>query len=350
MGTRLHDYRRLLLDRLRRHEPAAAELARKSPADLFDWLIVQPLGTCIDGGRRGDRFVLVIDALDETIRDGHSALADVLAEAAPRLPGWMALVVTSRRDSPVLRQFAGVREQPIAKDADDNRADLRVYAQAWLGASGRPAAEVAALIDRIEAASDGNFLYLRMLREGVAERKIELDAPEGLPPGLVGLYERWFRRQFPDVAEYERDVLPVLEVMAAAEHPVPEAVLTGLFGWNVRQRAKTLESLGSLFERRADGIAPFHKSLRDWLTDERAAGAHYVTDAAAGRELLFGYLWDRFVAEVPADGADMPDALRLDQPLASQELAADVFDLANEMLRDVEGWEHLFRVKPLEAP
>lgn len=44
------------------------------------------------------------------------------------------------------------------------------------------------------------------------------------------------------------------------------------------------------------------------------------------------------------------EAMPLDHPLASQELAAEVFALANEMLRDIEGWEHLFRVKELEAP
>ncbi len=139
---------------------------------------------------------------------------------------------------------------------------------------------------------------------------LDLAAPEGLPQGLIGLYELWFRHQFPDPAAYEREVLPLLEVIVAAEHPVPEAVLTGLFGWSVRERARQLERLGSLFERRPEGVAPFHKSLRDWLLDEHAAGAAFVADAAAGRQLLLDFLWQRFLGEVRAGEAGLPDALR----------------------------------------
>lgn len=53
---------------------------------------------------------------------------------------------------------------------------------------------------------------------------------------------------------------------------------------------------------------------------------------------------------VMTDAAARIGALRLDEPLASQDLAAEVLVLANEMLRDVEGWEHLFRIKVIEAP
>ena len=311
LATRLHDYRRLLLDRLRLHDPDGAELARKSPADLLDWLLIQPLHSGIDGGRSRDRLVVVIDALDETVRDGRCVLAELLADAAPRLPEWIALLVTSRPDSPIARQLAGFRQQPIDAASEENQADLEVYARGWLGASGRPDAEVERLVRRIAAASEGNFLYLRKLREGVEAGRLDLAAPEGLPQGLIGLYERWFRHQFPDLAAYEREVLPLLEVIVAAEHPVPEAVLTGVFGWSVRERARRLERLGSLFERRPDGVAPFHKSLRDWLLNEHAAGADYVADATAGRQRLLAFLWQRFLGEVRAGEAGLPDTFVL---------------------------------------
>ncbi|WP_020179494.1 hypothetical protein [Methylopila sp. M107] len=43
------------------------------------------------------------------------------------------------------------------------------------------------------------------------------------------------------------------------------------------------------------------------------------------------------------------DRMRLDRPLASQDLATEVFDLAAEMMQDVGGWADLFRVKAVEA-
>jgi hypothetical protein len=46
--------------------------------------------------------------------------------------------------------------------------------------------------------------------------------------------------------------------------------LARIFGWSNRELAKILDKLGSLFERHKVGIAPFHKSLRDWFADPKA--------------------------------------------------------------------------------
>jgi hypothetical protein len=132
-----------------------------------------------------------------------------------------------------------------------------------------------------------------MLREAVAEGTLGLDQPEALPQGLAGLYQRWFWHRFPSAEDYGRYV-PLLSVLVAAAHPVPEAVLAEMFGWSKRERANMLEGLGSLFERRPEGMAPFHKSLRDWLTDADAAGAAFVVDEEAGAKHLFDYLWSAF--------------------------------------------------------
>jgi hypothetical protein len=110
---------------------------------------------------------------------------------------------------------------------------------------------------------------------------------------LLGLYEQWFRRQFVDATHYEVFV-PLLEVLVAAERPMPEPWLDRIFGWSVRERAQLLEGLGTLFERGPKGIAPFHKSLRDWLTDDRAAGPDFVIDAAIGRQRITDVLWPEF--------------------------------------------------------
>ena len=291
-ATRLHDYRALLLDRLKIDDPKETEIENKTAAELFDWLLVQRLRAGIDGDRRSDRFLIVIDGLDETIRDGRSELAEVLAEGASRLPEWVGLLVTSRRDPAVVRPFAGLQQQWIDPDSLQNKDDLQRYVQGWRGQS--VTAEESALQERILAACSGSFQYLRQLRAGVEAGLLDLNAQEGLPKGLAALYLSWFQRQFPDEAAYERDMVPLLEVLVAAEHPVPEDVLTGLFGWGVREQARRLEQLGSLFERRPEGWAPFHKSLRDWLTDETTTPAVYLVDSAAGRAKLFKHLWTQF--------------------------------------------------------
>lgn len=74
-----------------------------STAGLFDALLVQPFQFAIDGGRLREPYLVVIDALDETIRDGRSVLAEVLAEYIDRLPKWVAVIVTTRPEPSILR-------------------------------------------------------------------------------------------------------------------------------------------------------------------------------------------------------------------------------------------------------
>src|SRR5271166_2962282 len=236
IATRLPDYRRLMLNRLKTRDREGEPLGRRSPAALFSFLLVEPLRLCIDGGRRGDRYLVVIDGLDETIRDGRSDLAEVISADAQNLPPWMAIIVTSRPEEPIQRQFAGLKPVWLKADSPENMADIESYLRGWLPSWPEIGADLESYVARIAAASEWNFLYVSKLREAVAAETLSLRAPEGLPQGLVGLYERWFRHRFPSLETYER-YSPLLSVIVAAEHPVPEAWLTRLFGWSKRKAA-----------------------------------------------------------------------------------------------------------------
>src|SRR5207302_7407490 len=67
LATRLPDYRKLLLTL-----PEIAELNRKDPAELFHYLLANPLRSVIHGGR--ERYLIVIDALDEAGETGRNPL------------------------------------------------------------------------------------------------------------------------------------------------------------------------------------------------------------------------------------------------------------------------------------
>jgi tetratricopeptide (TPR) repeat protein len=349
IATRLPDYRRLLLDRLKSQDPGGEEVKRKNPAGLFSWLLIEPLHRAIDGGRGQNRFLVVIDGLDETVRGGRSELTEILRADAQKLPGWIAIVVTSRPEEPIKRQFAGLQPVQIEAESAENLDDVRAYLRAWLATQNLPAEKAEALLGRIAAASEGNFLYLRMFRAAVTKGTLRLAAPEGLPQGLVGLYERWFRRFFPDRKAYEAYV-PVLEVIAAAEHPVPEPWLSRMFGWSTRDAARMLQNLPSLFERRTAGVTPFHKSLRDWLVDPEKAGPDFVVDQAAGTRRLAEALWDGF-----REWAAQPDSGPLDS-FCVVELPAQVAQLAAADVRHLpalEPWTAvrtgLFEVAKIQA-
>nr|WP_294513808.1 toll/interleukin-1 receptor domain-containing protein [uncultured Rhodopila sp.] len=332
VARRVQDYRAQLLRLMRGFGREALEST--DAATLFDRLLIQPLTHCFDGGRTADRLLLVIDGLDEAVPKQHQealhSLLDLLRRHGPLLPPWIGLLVTSRPEQPAGTVFGDLPMLRIDADEARNRADLRLYAQGWLGASGRAAAEVAALIDAIDARADGSFIYLRKLREAHENRGLPLDK-DSLPDGLNGLYDEWFRRQFPDAGYYRTRVAPLLALILAAETPVPEAVLDaamqGEDGWDEVTAAATLQSLGSLFEKRGDGWAPFHKSLRDWLTGREKTPARHLVPVAAGHDRLAALLWRQFVTaaadpeavlsafllrELPAQAASQTGATRAD--------------------------------------
>jgi tetratricopeptide (TPR) repeat protein len=355
LARAIPDYRGHLLDRLarlahRKGDDPLAELAALSaaefaqlqaalgdmpPEELFQWLLAEPLFHCIDGGRMHDRYLVVLDGLDETLREHESPLAELIADRAPRLPEWLAILATSRPDTAIARIFSHV--EPFRLDeAPGNQDDLRVYAQGWLGTADP------GLLDRVVAAAGGKFIYLRMLHQAVEAKWMRLDGPEGLPRGMAGMYRRWFRRQFPDQAAYEHEWLPLLSVLAAARLAVPLHLLAAMprFNWSVRAQALVLQRLGSLFEARGGALSPCHASLRDWLLDPDAAGPTFVVDVATGRRMLADALWPRLVALLGTPAGTLPDAFTL------AELPAQMLPQGPDALRahiaTAGGWEQLF--------
>ena len=77
IATRLPDYRKFLLTL-----PEIKKLDGKNPDALFAYLIANPLKLSITGGR--ERYLIVIDALDEAIGNGHNELVGLLARNAAR--------------------------------------------------------------------------------------------------------------------------------------------------------------------------------------------------------------------------------------------------------------------------
>ena len=287
LATRLPDYRRHLI-----HKPEIADLDRKNPSDLFDYLIADPLRYAIDGQR--PRHLIVLDALDETLTEGNSELTDLIASQVHKLPDWIAWVVTSRPEPAIrgqLKQF-GIHE--INTDDPRNAADIARYIQQWLTQQQLPPSCFKQASERISQATQGNFLYLRELQRAVDRHVIDLNHPDDLPQGLSALFAREFRHRFSNVQAYENDILPLLEILVASSRPIPETEIETLLNCGKRQRLRMLAQLGSYVTETIEGIALFHKSLKDWLVDEKSAGADYFVEVASGHQMLGNVLWQQF--------------------------------------------------------
>jgi hypothetical protein len=298
LATRLPDYRKLLLTL-----PEIAELDSKDPAELFDYLLANPLRSVIGSGR--ERYLIVIDALDEAGDAGRNPLVEMLARHAPRLPDWLGLVVTSRPESAVKTPLQGLNPFVLDTRTEANRADLRGYIRRQLAPrlQGRP--DASRLVEQILEKSEGVFLYVERFCDDIQHHHLSLDRPEQFPQGLGGIFCQWFQRQFPDLEQFRKDVRPSLRAILAALEPLPVEILQRLFHLQDEELRDFTRTLGSLFPvsieaehlssdwtpvtiKEQEVIRPYHKSLVDWLGDATKAGPFYVS-VKEGHMMLVDY-------------------------------------------------------------
>jgi len=317
IATRLPDYRKLLLAL-----PEIGDLDRKNPSELFDYLLANPLRHAIDGGR--ERYLIVIDALDEAVDGDRNPLVELLARDAQRLPDWLGVVVTSRPEFDVTGPLQGLKPFVLDTATESNRRDIREYLHMELAdpLSTRPNPD--RLMDQILDKSEGVFLYAERFCEDVRHGHLSLDHPEQFPLGLGGIFHQYFQRQFPDLERFRRDVRPTLRAIVAAREPLPLEILQRLFKWQDEEMRDFTRSLGSVFpvttEAGTEVIKPCHRSILDWLTDEAKAGSYFVS-AEEGHRMLADYfqaqpLTARVVNELPWQLAEMSEWHRLRDLLA----------------------------------
>lgn len=299
VATRLPDYRKLLLTL-----PELAELERKNPSELFDYLLASPLRHVIDGGR--ERYLIVIDALDEAGADGRNELVEMLARNAPSLPDWIGLVVTSRPEFDVTTPLQGLSPFPMDAKTESNRADIRAYLRRELASQLEGHQDADWLVEQILTKSEGVFLYAERFCNDVQRGCLSLDRPEQFPQGLGGIFFQYFQRQFPNLEKFRKDVRPALRAILAAREPLPVGILQRIFKWQNEELCDLTRAIASLFpittETGQAAIRPFHKSLADWLTDSSKADSYFVS-VAEGHRMLADYGWEEYRRHTPNMGA-----------------------------------------------
>ena len=292
LATRLPDYRKYLLSL-----PEIGSLDTKEPAELFDYLIAHPLGTVIQGGR--ERYLIVIDAVDEAGDEGRNALVEMLARDAHRLPDWLGLVVTSRPESSVTAPLQGLRPVVLDAGTDENLRDVREYLRLELAAELAGRTNAQQLIDLILQKSEGVFLHVERFCEDVRRRHLSLDRPQEFPHGLGRIFLQYFQRQFPDEVRFRVQVRPALRAVLASREPLPVEVLGRLLDWRDEEIRDFTRPIASLFPvsdaAGQDVIRPYHKSLADWLSDATKAGPYFVS-ATEGHAMLAEKLLEEYRA------------------------------------------------------
>jgi hypothetical protein len=254
--------------------PEISELNRKEASELFDYLLSNPLKSVISGGR--ERYLIVIDALDEAGESGRNPLVEMLARNAHHLPAWLGIIVTSRPEFDVKTPLQALNPFPLDTKSEFNRIDIRDYLLSKLASQLQNRQNAEKLIEQILKKSEGVFLYVERFCNDIQQGYFSLDNPDQFPQGLGGIFAQYFHRQFPDLEKFRKEIQPALRAILAAREPLPIEILQKLVNWQDEELRDFIHTLGSLFPitKTYDSVTikPYHKSLADWMGMKQRLG------------------------------------------------------------------------------
>jgi hypothetical protein len=254
-------------------------------------------------GRSHSPVVLVIDALDE-------AEAPVAGRNPLQLPSRLppgCHIVTTQRDITRLLVEGSTRQLEIVINADHpaQRSDIEAHLARQVErpeirqalASAQPALDAARFVQVVSDAAQGNFKYVDYLLADLASGALRASADMGLPPGLKGWYEQFWRRMEVDRrAEQEWDAWdrlfrPVLTLLATALEPVSPGWLadhSGLREDHIRARVLSpwrVFLVCRAGQERTETWQIVHKSFADFVAEQPGldvAGCHAAVAAWYG--------------------------------------------------------------------
>ncbi len=278
--TRLPDYRRLLLSRMKARNRDSMELL--SASELFEQLLVQPLSELIDGGR--DRQIIILDGLDEASAEDQNELAEILVENAAKLPRWIGLLITSRPEGSIKRAFQRYEPFECSPANRKNQEDIRTYLELQLGEELSQYPDRESILRNILKNCEGNFLYASMFVEAVRQKNVDVGNISSYPKGLDAIHFQNFKRKFRSSGSYKTP-RRILEVLAASDS-MPVDLLCRTAEVDFYDFLEFREKMGSILVKTKEKVGIrqeecksysfCHKSIQDWITDSEKSSIFYV--------------------------------------------------------------------------
>lgn len=184
----------------------------------------------------GRKLLILVDALDESDPTSVTRGSNTLYLPSD-LPDHVFFVVTSRRGGPPLRYLCAEHKVDLQKEAENNFADVRLFAESWLSREGiqtfirNQSLNDAAFVEEIVHLSEGNFMYLHYVLPEIEKGTYRDRKLAELPAGLRNYYEdHWVRMRVEDRAAWEDYKLPVLVALAIAKEPISMDLIADFSG------------------------------------------------------------------------------------------------------------------------
>ncbi|KAA0184175.1 hypothetical protein HAZT_HAZT009876 [Hyalella azteca] len=222
-------------------------------------------------------------------------VADLLASHHHLLPSWLLLVVSARRCSRfITKQFTGFRRISL-DDLRRNQVVRDVQQYILCRLDREPALrnhlsrETAEMLNQLHIKSNGCFLYLEKVLDGVSEGWVTLREIRDIPGTLNGLYLWLCQRLYPR-RNFQR-VAPLLAVALAARQALTpeelrEAIRTRAPDMSEEEWSKRWGLLRRVLCPYSPRVVMFHHSFAEWLLDVKHCTQKYLVDVSQGHAML----------------------------------------------------------------
>lgn len=280
-ASQMSDYRQAL------NELDREEFTETDPGSAFRRLIAGPLQR--EPPTRSA--LILVDALDESLRGGERNIAALLRDRMDDLPPWIRIVASSRLQPEILDLFSDHGPEHIQATGEENLGDIDRYFGHRLKQPGLAAlltahgVDPAAVAERIKARSEGNFLYVTEVLRGIESGRIDACDLDRFPVGLVGIYQSFFERLFPAGQGFE-ELRRLLGVAAAAREPLDSDHIARFLGGSAETVEILLQKVAPFFPCRGRLYHPYHKSILDWLNGEAGSNRTFRLNRAQGHQRI----------------------------------------------------------------
>ena len=264
--------------------------------ELFTKLLHEPLSTC---GSSDKKYLVIIDALDETEYESREDFLDLIKHRFSMLPEWLVFFVTSRPEESVQSRLR--RYNPCIKICDGNsdqqnfyqkhEQDIQNFLEKRIDFS-----RLAISIDDVTKKCDGLFLYAHYIVEELKKSILSGKKISNLNQLFPGDIDEFFLKNFERVCVLVgEDIFQQLFGCAiVAPSPLPLSIISYILERenSTHDERQVVDAL-SLFVvlRSADQTLTFlHSLVPAWLSNKSKARKLFINKKTA-----INYLRDIFI-------------------------------------------------------
>ena len=271
--------------------------SRETLSDAFRVFINDPLHALEDR----EPMLLVIDALDESEVGGKSEFLELISDEFPKLPPWIKILITTRPALPVQEKLKHFNPVQISPDDERNTEDLFKYLEKLLS----PICDDNRLLQSLAVECRGSFLYayhVQMELNRTTKQLTKENISKLYPEGICDVYKKQIERlrnQLKTLSSLEVNLKPFLEVLVAAEGPLPLSLLPKCLGlpddtqFEVRETInEVMSSILSVYE---GCLTVYHKSFIDWLISDGYKEHAFTVNSQRGHEFLWRVCGKEFI-------------------------------------------------------